>query len=286
MTPNLTKIISTAFEEDLPRGDVTTDSLRLPKTEGSARLLAKEDLVLAGRDVFAECVAHIEPEAQISWQFKDGELVLGGQTAAWIKGNLVGLLKAERVALNFLGRLSGIATLTRCFVQETRGTKCQILDTRKTTPLWRSLEKMAVKCGGGVNHRMNLSDAILIKENHIRAARGLTEAVQRIRKNFSGPIEVECATLEEVEKAVQLQVNRILLDNMTNDQIRQARERIPTLIQVEASGNMKLERIRSVAELGVDFISVGALTHSAPVADFSLLFEWPETNSPATGENA
>jgi nicotinate-nucleotide pyrophosphorylase (carboxylating) len=170
--------------------------------------------------------------------------------------------------------MSGIATLTRCFVQETRGTRCQILDTRKTTPLLRELEKQAVRAGGGVNHRMNLSDAVLIKDNHIRAAGSIEEALRQVREHFSGPIEVECRTLTEVDVAVAARVRRILLDNMTTEEMREARGRIPSLIEVEASGNMKVERIREVAALGIDFISVGALTHSAPNADFSLMFEW------------
>jgi nicotinate-nucleotide pyrophosphorylase (carboxylating) len=192
-----------------------------------------------------------------------------------LRGDLIQLLKAERVALNFLGKLSGIATLTRCFVQETKGTSCKILDTRKTTPLWRELEKEAVRTGGGTNHRMNLSQAILVKENHVRAAGSMEKAIAAIRKKTSEPIEIECSTLKEVEIAVNERVNRILLDNMTTEQLREARAAVPRQIQVEASGNMRLERIREVAATGVDFISVGALTHSAPVADFSLLFEWP-----------
>lgn len=269
------ELIAQAYAEDMPFGDLTTDSLGLGQKKGRAKLLAKEDLVLSGRQLFQDCVHHIDKEAELQWQFKDGDLVLDQQTVCWIKGDLLKLLKAERVALNFMGRLSGIATLTRCFVQETRGTKCKILDTRKTTPLLRELEKYAVVCGGGVNHRMNLSDAVLIKENHIRAAGSLAKAVNLIRKNHSGPIEVECRTLDEVDMAVAERAARILLDNMSTEEMRQARARIPAFIQVEASGNMTVPRIKEVAELGVDFISVGALTHSAPCADLSLLFEWP-----------
>ncbi len=276
MNPNLTNFIEEAFAEDLPRGDLTTDNLGLGEIRGNAKLLAKEDFVLAGVDLFNACVRHMEPSAEISWQFKEGDLVLQKQTAAFLRGNLPQILKAERVALNFLGRMCGIATLTRCFVQEVKGTKCKILDTRKTTPLLRAFEKHAVRCGGGENHRMNLSSAILIKENHIRAAGGMTQAIRAIRKNVAQVIEIECSTIEEVQTAVNERVDRILLDNMTNEQIRAARAIIPAVIQVEASGNMTVGRVKEVAALDVDFISVGALTHSAPCADISMLFEWPE----------
>lgn len=271
---NHADLIAQAYAEDIPRGDLTTDNLGLSRRLGRAKLLAKEDLVLAGRDLFQDCVHHLDPEAELQWKFKDGDLVLNQQAVCWIKGDLLKLLKAERVALNFLGRLSGIATLTRCFVQETRGTRCRILDTRKTTPLWRDLEKYAVRAGGGQNHRMNLSDAVLIKENHMRAVGDLTKTVNAIRRNFSGPLEVECRTLDEVDAAVSLRVARILLDNMSTEQMQAACKRIPPTIEVEASGNMSVARIAEVAAVGVDFISVGALTHSAPCADLSLMFEW------------
>src|SRR6185437_10763126 len=162
----------------------------------------------------------------------------------------------------------------RCYVQETRDTSCKILDTRKTMPLLRQLERQAVRAGGAVNHRFNLSEAVLLKENHIRAAESISNAVRAIRRAHSGPIEVECATYEEVEEAISLKVERILLDNMSDQEIERCRQRIPAQIEVEASGNMTLDRIARVAKLGVDFISVGALTHSAPCADFSLLFEF------------
>jgi nicotinate-nucleotide pyrophosphorylase (carboxylating) len=270
----LAELIQQAYAEDMPQGDLTTDSLNVKERLGRARLLAKEDLVLAGREVFEACVRHISPTTDFNWQFKDSDLVLNKQTVCWLKGNLIELLKAERVALNFLGRLSGIASLTRCFVQEAQGTKCKILDTRKTTPLYRSLEKKAVRAGGGHNHRMNLSESILLKDNHLRAVGGLAQAVAAVRETYSGFIEVECSTLEEVKTAVELRVSRILLDNMSTALMHEARQMIPAIIEVEASGNMNLKRIREVAETGVDFISVGALTHSAPCADFSLLFEW------------
>ncbi|MGZ3723976.1 MAG: carboxylating nicotinate-nucleotide diphosphorylase, partial [Bdellovibrionales bacterium] len=249
------ELIAEAYTEDVPNGDLTTDNLQLTERMGDARLVAKEDLVLSGREMFEACVLHMAPEAQLKWQFENGAFILAKQTVCWIKSDLLLLLKAERVALNFLGHLSGIATLTRCYVQETRDTDCKILDTRKTTPLLRSLEKQAVRDGGGMNHRRSLSEAVLIKENHIRASGGLGRAVRSIRAKYRGLLEVECSTLEEVAEAVNNRVDRILLDNMSNEMTKEAREIIPATIEIEASGNMNLSRIQSVAKLGVDFIS-------------------------------
>jgi len=270
----LSELVAAAFAEDLPHGDVTTDNLGLSERIGTARLIAKEDLVLSGREVFAQCVHHVTEGMELNWKFHNGDFVLNQQVVCWLRGDLVQLLRAERVALNFLGRLSGVATLTRCFAQQMKGTNCQILDTRKTTPLLRGLEKQAVRDGGGQNHRMNLSDGVLIKENHICATGGVERAIRSVRAQFKGPIEVECRTLDEVKVAVRERVQRILLDNMDLPMMREAREMIPRQLECEASGNMTLERVRAVAELGIDFISVGALTHSAPCADFSLMFDW------------
>lgn len=267
-------LIAAAFAEDLPNGDLTTDNLGVRDFMGRARLVAKEDLVLAGRDLFESCMKFIGEDIQVHWKFKDGDLVLAGQNAAWLEGSMLKMLKAERTSLNFLGRLSGIATYTRCYVEKVKGTKCRILDTRKTTPGWRELEKRAVRMGGGQNHRMNLSTAVLIKENHIAAAGGIKKALYGIRQAYKGHIEIECRSLEDVKTAVNERVQRILLDNMSLEDMRQAREMIPSFIEVEASGNMTLERVKDVAELGIEFISIGALTHSAPCADLSLLFEW------------
>jgi nicotinate-nucleotide pyrophosphorylase (carboxylating) len=218
----------------------------------------------------------LEPSCRIKWHFEEGDEILKGQLICTIEGDLVQILKAERVALNFLGHLSGIATHTRRFVRETKGTATKILDTRKTTPGYRELEKKAVVHGGGTNHRMNLSDAIMIKDNHISIMGGLEKAVTRVREHSQLPIEVEARTLEEVKAAVAMNVHRILLDNMNNEVLAAALKLIPKEIQTEASGNMTVERINSVAQLGVHFISVGALTHSAPVADVSLIFAWEE----------
>jgi nicotinate-nucleotide pyrophosphorylase (carboxylating) len=274
---NLIDLIQAALREDMPRGDLTTDSLALAPRFGQARLIAKEDLVLSGTLAFEQTMLALDPGVKVQWHFKEGDAVLNRQIICHITGDLMQVLKAERVALNFIGHLSGIATLTRRFVREVEHTKTKILDTRKTLPGYRDLEKRAVAHGGGHNHRYNLSDAILIKDNHILVAGTLSKAVQRIREHTPAPIEVECASMEEVREAVGMKVERILLDNMKNDSIRQALDLIPEEIAVEASGNMSVERVRSVAELGVDFISVGAITHSAPTADVSLMFDWQES---------
>jgi nicotinate-nucleotide pyrophosphorylase (carboxylating) len=273
----LMDLIKAALREDMPEGDLTTDSLALAPRFGQARLIAKCDLVLSGTLAFEQTMLALEPTAKVQWHFKEGDAVLDKQILCHISGDLMQILKAERVALNFIGHLSGIATLTRRFVREVANTNTRILDTRKTLPGYRDLEKRAVAHGGGHNHRYNLSDAILIKDNHILVAGGLSNAVQRIREHTASMIEVECTTFDEVREAVSMKVERILLDNMSNEQVRLALDLIPDTTAVEASGNMTVDRVRSVAELGVDFISVGAITHSAPTADVSLLFDWQES---------
>lgn len=270
----LLQIIEAAIKEDMPKGDLTTESLGLKPRPGVAKLKAKADIVLSGAGAFEQTMTFLEPEARLKWYFEEGQQVLKNQIICSVEGDLLSILKAERVALNFLGHLSGIATYTKRFVQETRGTRTKILDTRKTTPALRELEKKAVVHGGGTNHRMNLSSAVLIKDNHIAVMGGLTRAVRRVREHTPLPIEVEARTLEEVKEAVSVKPARILLDNMDNETLKKALLMIPTEIETEASGNMSVERVQSVAALGVNFISVGALTHSAPVADVSLEFEW------------
>ncbi|MES2856621.1 MAG: carboxylating nicotinate-nucleotide diphosphorylase [Bdellovibrionota bacterium] len=273
----LSDLIQAALREDMPRGDLTTDSLALTPRFGQARLIAKEDLVLSGTLAFEQTMLSLEPNARVQWHFKEGDALLKKQVVCHITGDLIQILKAERVALNFVGHLSGIASLTRRFVQEVEHTATRILDTRKTLPGYRELEKRAVVHGGGVNHRQSLSEAILIKDNHIHVAGGLSKAVQRIRQHSREKLEVECGTLDDVKEAVEMGVERILLDNMDNETIRSSLALIPDQILVEASGNMTVDRVKSVAELGVDFISVGAITHSAPTADISLLFDWQES---------
>lgn len=269
-------LITAALQEDLPEGDLTTDSLSLAERMGRARLVAKQDLFLSGTSAFEQTVLMLEPQAKIKWHFQEGDSVLKGQIVCTIQGNLIQILKAERTALNFIMHFSGIATLTNQFVVAA-GFHTKILDTRKTLPGYRQLEKRAVLHGGGTNHRMDLSSAIMIKDNHIAVAGGIENAVNQVRARSQAPIEVEASNLEDVKICVKLGVSRILLDNMNNEMLEQALVLIPKEIETEASGNMSLERIPSVAKLGVTFISVGALTHSAPAADFSLQFLWNET---------
>lgn len=268
------ELIKAALREDMPSGDITTESLAAKPRQGEAVLKAKSDLVLSGNPIFEQAIQFLEPNAKLKWLFEEGDFVYQGQNICSIEGNLIQILKAERVALNFLGKLSGIATYTRKFVKAIEGTRTRILDTRKTTPLYRELEKKAVTHGGGLNHRFNLSDAVLVKDNHISLMGGIPRAVERIRDNCNLKIEVEASNLDQVQECVSLNVDRILLDNMNNQLLAEALKLIPKTIKTEASGNMNLERVKSVAELGVDFISVGALTHSAPNADISLLFDW------------
>lgn len=272
----LLELIRAAIKEDMPHGDVTTESLALKPRPGRARLKAKEDLVLSGAMAFEQSMQALEPSCKIKWHFEEGDEILKNQIICTIEGDLVQILKAERVALNFLGHLAGIATHTRRFVKKVAGTSTKILDTRKTTPAFRELEKRAVVHGGGVNHRMNLSTAILIKDNHISVMGGITNAIKRVREHSALPVEVEARTLQEVQEAVSMNAQRILLDNMDNETLKQALTLIPAEVETEASGNMNLERVQSVAELGVNYISVGALTHSAPCADVSLIFQWEE----------
>jgi nicotinate-nucleotide pyrophosphorylase (carboxylating) len=270
----LSELISKALEEDMPHGDLTTDSLALLPRPGRARLIAKQDLVLSGAPLFEETMVMLEPDVKLKWHFEEGQAVLNKQIICTLQGDLLQILKAERVALNYLMRLSGIATLTRQYVRAVEKTATKILDTRKTTPGLRDLEKRAVVHGGGRNHRRDLSSAVLIKDNHIAVMGGITAAVERVRENTALPIEVEASTLEQVKECVSLRVDRILLDNMNDDLLKEALALIPDNVETEASGNMTLDRVGRVAALGVDFISVGALTHSAPSADVSLLFDW------------
>ena len=260
----------------MPSGDLTTESLALSPRWGRAKLLAKQDMILSGTSAFEQTVQMLEPMAKLKWHFEEGAEILQNQILCTLQGDLIQILKAERVALNFLMHLSGIATLTSQFAKKVAPHGAKIIDTRKTLPGYRELEKRAVIHGGGFNHRLNLSTAILVKDNHIAISGGITPAVLRIRENYQGAIEAEASTLLEVKECVELKVQRILLDNMNNEMTESALQIIPDEIEVEASGNMSLDRVASVAALGVDFISVGALTHSAPSADISLKFQWDE----------
>ncbi len=267
-------VIRRALAEDIGPGDVTTNWIIPESQRSEAIILAKTAGVLAGLDVARDVFALVDERIRFEPLLTDGDRLQPKDVVARIAGPTRGILTAERVALNFLQRLSGIATLTRAFVDAVAGTKAVILDTRKTTPGLRFLEKYAVRMGGGANHRIGLYDMVLIKDNHIEAAGSITGAVQRVRaRNAAGLlIEVEARTLDDVREAAMLAVDRILLDNMTCEQMRQAVQLVNGRVPLEASGNVTLETVRQIAETGVDFISSGALTHSAKALDLSLDF--------------
>ena len=270
------RLIGAALGEDIGEGDFTTLWTVRASAQAEAVIVAKGRLVVAGIWIAGRVFSRVLADTRIELLVEDGAAVDPGARLLRVRGPARGILTAERTALNFLGRLSGIATLTRRFVEAAAGTRARITDTRKTTPGWRHLEKWAVRTGGGVNHRAGLDDMILIKDNHIAAAGGAREAVLRVAaRNRRGlEVEVEVSSAAGVEELRGLPVRRILLDNMDVDGLREAVSRVARWPEprpeLEASGNISLERVRTVAGTGVDWISVGALTHSAPAADLSL----------------
>lgn len=268
----LDKIIIQALEEDLACGDITTESTVPIDKMSKANLVAKQDMILCGIDVFEKVMHTLDKSIMISKKFKDGDRVINAQIAQ-IEGNARSILSAERVALNLLQRMSGIATQTFNIVSKLNGTVA-IADTRKTTPCLRMLEKYAVKVGGGSNHRFNLSDGVLIKDNHINAAGGITNAVNSARKNIphTVKIEVETETIEQVKEALECKADIIMLDNMDIQTMKEAVKIINKKAVVEASGNMGDKDLLEVASTGIDIISIGALTHSVKSADISLKF--------------
>jgi len=269
----LDRLIEAALAEDLgpERRDVTSLAAIDESAQGAAEIRAKSSLVIAGIEAAARAFRMLDPSIRFDAYVRDGARLSPGGVAARIEGSLRTILMAERTALNFLQRLSGVATLTAKFVEAVRGTKAVILDTRKTTPGWRAIEKYAVRCGGGTNHRMGLYDAVLLKDNHVQAAGGVAKALQRARSfDRVHPIAVEAGTLAEVEEALMASADRILLDNMDLPTLRRAVQRVAGRVPLEASGGVTLESVRAVSECGVDFISVGALTHSAPAVDLSI----------------
>jgi nicotinate-nucleotide pyrophosphorylase (carboxylating) len=261
-----------ALAEDIGPGDITSALTIPPGAHATGRMLAKQDGVVAGIEVAGECFRHLQE--QVSWEplVKDGAEFKRGDVLARVAGDARSLLAAERCALNFVQRLSGIATLTRSFVSQVAGTKARIVDTRKTTPGLRLLEKAAVLAGGGSNHRYALYDGILLKDNHIAVAGGVIPAVQAARRGapHTLKVEVEAATLPQVQEALEAGADIIMLDNMDCATMREAVGLIGGRAIVEASGNVSLETVRGIAETGVDLISVGKLTHSAPATDISL----------------
>lgn len=274
-TREFDSIIDAALREDMPHGDITSESIIPPNARSEGVFLAKEDGVLAGLDVVHRVFERIDPSVIFIERFRDGAAFRASDALARVKGPTAALLKGERTALNFLQRLCGVATLTRRYVEAISGTRTQVLDTRKTTPGLRALEKYAVKAGGGTNHRLSLSDMVLIKDNHLRQVGSVTEAVKRARAKVRPGVrvEVEAGDLLQVREALAAGADMIMLDNMTLEMIRQAVSLAASRVPLEASGNMTLDRVRAVAETGVDFISVGALTHSAPAIDISLEFK-------------
>ena len=265
-------LIEIALKEDIGPGDITTNNLIDPNLEGRGLIIAKEPLVVAGLEIVTRVFQHLDPKIILRSEYKDGDAVEPGDTIADVEGRLRALLSGERTALNFLQRLSGVATFVRSYVNELAGKKSRLLDTRKTTPGWRVLEKYAVRGGGAHNHRMGLYDGVLIKDNHIAACGGIKKAVDRIRTELShlSKIEVEVSSKKQVEEALEADADVIMLDNMNVQQIKDAITHIDGRAVVEVSGNVKKSVLKSLADTGADIISAGALTHSARCVDISM----------------
>jgi nicotinate-nucleotide pyrophosphorylase (carboxylating) len=266
----LERVIQEALAEDVGSGDVTTDPLFEPSAVATAELLVKERGVVCGLPAAEAVFRALDDAVEFEPLASDGNLVEPCPVAR-VHGRLRALLTGERTALNLLGRLSGVATLTRRYVDAVAGTRARVLDTRKTTPGLRELEKYAVACGGGTNHRRGLYDAVLVKDNHIRLAGGIAAAIERLRAAGTGlPIQVEAETLADMREALALGVDSILLDNMPPETLRQAVAVAGGRVPLEASGGVTVDTVRSIAETGVDFISIGALTHAARSLDVSM----------------
>ncbi|MCI5516189.1 carboxylating nicotinate-nucleotide diphosphorylase [Roseburia sp. MUC/MUC-530-WT-4D] len=266
------KLIQMALEEDITSEDVSTNAVMPKAQKGSVDLIAKQDGIIAGLDVYARTFELLDEDTQIEFQCADGDAVKKGQLLAVVTGDIRVLLSGERVALNYLQRMSGIATYTHEVVELLKGSSVTLLDTRKTTPNCRIFEKYAVRVGGGQNHRYNLSDGVLLKDNHIGAAGSVTKAIQMAKAYapFVRKIEVEVETLEQVKEAAEAGADIIMLDNMTPDTMKQAIDLINGRAKTECSGNITRENIKKIREIGVDYVSSGALTHSAPILDISM----------------
>jgi len=269
-------VVAAALREDLPWGDLTTEALVPAGIRARAEVLVKRPGVLAGLEVFGAVFRYLDPQARLEVYSPDGTEVQAGTVAAAVEAEARALLAGERVALNFLNHLSGVATLTRRFVRAVEGLPCRIVDTRKTTPGLRLLEKYAVRAGGGANHRFGLSDGVLVKDNHLALLRrqgvSLEEALRRLRHRVPHGVrvQVEVTDLEQLDEVLSAGADAVLLDNMPVEALREAVARCRGRAVTEASGGITLENVRAVAETGVDLISVGALTHSAPALDVSL----------------
>ena len=266
------KLIRMALQEDITSEDVSTNAVMRSAVKGTVDLIAKEDGMIAGLDVYARVFQILDEKTEISFNFKDGEAVKKGDLLGTVTGDIRVLLSGERVALNYLQRMSGIATYTKQVSKLLEGSKVTLLDTRKTTPNCRVFEKYAVRIGGGCNHRYNLSDGVLLKDNHIGAAGSVAKAVAMAKEYapFVRKIEIEVETMEQVKEAVEAGADIIMLDNMTPEMMKEAVELIAGRAQTECSGNITKENIAKILETGVDFVSSGALTHSAPILDISM----------------
>lgn len=272
MKLNADKLIMMALQEDITSEDVSTNAV-MPKTrKGKVDLICKQDGIIAGLDVYARVFTLLDDSTEVEFFCKDGDEVKAGQLMGVVTGDIRVLLSGERVALNYLQRMSGIATYTHEVAELLKGSKTTLLDTRKTTPNCRIFEKYAVRVGGGSNHRYNLSDGVLLKDNHIGAAGSITNAVRMAKEYapFVRKIEVEVETLDQVKEAVEAGADIIMLDNMTTDQMRAAIDLIDGRAETECSGNVTKENIERLISLGVDYISSGALTHSSPIMDISM----------------
>ncbi len=266
------KFIRLALEEDINSEDVTTNSVMPEYKKGDVQLICKEDGIIAGLGVFERVFTLLDPNTKVTFDVKDGDEVKNGQHLATVEGDIRVLLSGERTALNYLQRMSGIATYTNKVAKLLEGTNTTLLDTRKTTPCMRIFEKYAVKVGGGSNHRYNLSDGVLLKDNHIDAAGGVKEAIEAAKAYapFVRKIEVETENLDMVKEAVEAGADIIMLDNMTPEEMAKAIEIIDGRAETECSGNITKENIAKITAIGVDYVSSGALTHSAPILDISL----------------
>ncbi len=266
------KFIRLALEEDINSEDVTTNSVMPEYKKGDVQLICKEDGIIAGLGVFERVFTLLDSNTKVTFDVKDGDEVKNGQHLATVEGDIRVLLSGERTALNYLQRMSGIATYTNKVAKLLEGTNTTLLDTRKTTPCMRIFEKYAVKVGGGSNHRYNLSDGVLLKDNHIDAAGGVKEAIEAAKAYapFVRKIEVETENLDMVKEAVEAGADIIMLDNMTPEEMAKAIEIIDGRAETECSGNITKENIAKITAIGVDYVSSGALTHSAPILDISL----------------
>ncbi|MFQ9064166.1 MAG: carboxylating nicotinate-nucleotide diphosphorylase [Eubacterium sp.] len=272
MKINVDDYIINTLKEDITSEDVSTNAVMPENKQGKADLICKQDGIVCGLDVFERTFKILDDTSRFEANFKDGDFVKKGDLIGVIYGDVKAILSGERTALNYLQRMSGIATMTREYVNELKGYKTVLLDTRKTTPNMRPFEKHAVKVGGATNHRYNLSDGVLLKDNHIGAAGSVTKAIEMAKAYapFVRKIEIEIETLEQVKEALDAGADIIMLDNMDNDTMRKAVEMIGDKAQTECSGNVTKERLKEIAEIGVDFVSCGALTHSAMIMDVSL----------------